>query len=73
MRMPNTNVNGHYFSAEKILAVWNKAIFTINSNVRYDVCGTEIHFDKYGSVPKNGQSVRHHCSYLSGLLLSRAE
>ena len=49
-RKPNTKRNGKNFSKKEELAVWNKACLTDDFNVRLDICGLEIHFDKYGDT-----------------------
>ena len=36
------------FSKEMELTVFKKATATDNPNVRFDVCGREIHYDQYG-------------------------
>ena len=50
MRKLNTKVNGDDFSEKEISDVWNKVKRTADSNIGCDVCGTEIHFGKYGDI-----------------------
>jgi len=49
-RRPNTRRDGKDFSKEEERAVWEKAQLTDDPNARLDICGREIHFDKYGDT-----------------------
>ena len=50
MRKHNTKVNGKNFSKKEEQDVWEKAPTTDDPNVRLDICGQEIHFNKYGDT-----------------------
>jgi len=41
--------NGKDFSKAEEAAVWSKACWTEHPNVRFDICGNEIHFNQYGN------------------------
>ncbi len=59
MRKPNTNRVGD-FSKKEELQVWKKAKLTDDPNIRLDICGRKMHFDKYGETSsKYGQEIDH--------------
>jgi hypothetical protein len=47
-RAPGTDVNGVPFSEEVRLAVWGKAKPSDDPNVRYDICGHAMQWDRFG-------------------------
>jgi len=49
-RKPGTKSDGKDFSKAEEAAVWSKACWTGNPNIRFDICGQEIHFNKYGKT-----------------------
>ena len=60
MRKPNTRVSGKNFSKEEEQAVWKKAQSTDDPNVCFDICGQEIHFNKYGDTKSDyGWEIDH--------------
>ena len=60
MRKHNTRVNGKNFSKKEEQAVWEKAQPTYDPNVRFDICGKEIRFNKYGKTKsKYGWEIDH--------------
>ena len=60
MRRPNTRTNGKDFSKSEERVVWDKAQSTNDSNTRFDTCGKEIHFDKYGDTSSDyGWEIDH--------------
>ena len=50
MRKPNTNRTGKNFTKAEEKAVWEKAQATNDPNIKLDICGNQIEFDKYGNT-----------------------
>ena len=56
-RQNNSDRSGNSFSEETKRAVWNKAQIVSgydSANIRKDLCGAWINWDKYGNTTENG-------------------